>query len=114
MIRVAVIGVGVMGSAIGARLVAMNADVSVFDVDRVKCDALQAKGARVAASARDGTSHADYVITSLNTAEIVEGAVFGPKGIAEAAAPDKLLIDMSSIDMNHAIIMTAKTLHLIA
>ena len=40
MIRVAVIGVGVMGSAIACRLLATGADVTVFDVDQARRDAL--------------------------------------------------------------------------
>jgi 2-hydroxy-3-oxopropionate reductase len=38
------------------------------------------------------------VILSLNSARIVRAAVFGTCGVAEGAAPDTLIIDMSSID----------------
>ena len=106
--QVAVIGVGVMGSAIAGRLLDMQAHVSVFDVEPAKCDALRAKGARVAASPRDATAVAQYAITSLNTADIVEAAVFGTNGVAAAAAPDKLLIDMSSIDAGRTASMAAR------
>ncbi|MDQ0137714.1 2-hydroxy-3-oxopropionate reductase [Neorhizobium galegae] len=40
----------------------------------------------------------DVLITSLNTADIVETVVFGPQGIADGGSAEKLLIDMSSID----------------
>ena len=108
MIRVAVIGVGVMGSAIACRLLATGADVTVFDVDQARRDALKARGARAVASARDATNHADYVITSLNTADIVETAVFGASGVAESAVSDRLLVDMSSIDAGRTAAMAAR------
>ncbi len=108
MIQVAVIGVGVMGSAIAGRLIETGASVMVFDAMPGKTDALVAKGAVAAASARAATETADYVVTSLNSAGIVEKAVFGPGGIAEAANAGKLLVDMSSIDAAKTAEMAAR------
>jgi 2-hydroxy-3-oxopropionate reductase len=108
MIRVAVIGVGVMGSAIAARLLDTGASVHVYDVAAEKCAALAQKGAQVASSARDATAATDFVITSLNTAAIVERAVFAEDGVAAAADASKLLIDMSSIDPAATVTMAAR------
>jgi 2-hydroxy-3-oxopropionate reductase len=96
--RVAVVGVGVMGSAIARRLIDTGVPVQVYDVRRERTAGLAQQGAQVAVSAREATSSADFVILSLNTAPIVESAVFGEEGIAAAADSSKLLIDMSSID----------------
>lgn len=104
---VAVIGVGVMGSAIAARLLAEGHAVVVYDVDPKKLALLKAKVARAAASPSDATK-ADFVILSLNGAGIVERVVFGAKGVAEAGAPTKLLIDMSSTDPESTRIMAAR------
>lgn len=98
VMQVAVIGVGVMGSAIAGRLIDTGAAVAVFDIMPDKCTALAERGARVAAAPADASAEAAFVITSLNNAAIVEEAVFGLRGIAEAATADKLLVDMSSID----------------
>lgn len=95
---VAVVGVGVMGSAIATRLLETGARVAIFDRDPAKMQALAQEGARAAASAADAARNAPFVVTSLNSAEIVEAAVFGPEGVAAAAGADTLLIDMSSID----------------
>jgi 2-hydroxy-3-oxopropionate reductase len=108
MMRVAVIGVGVMGSAIAGRLVDTGAKVHVYDATPGKCDALVAKGAIEAASAQAATAAADYVITSLNSATIVDKAVFGPAGVAAGADSDKLLVDMSSIDAARTAEMAAR------
>ena len=106
--RVAVVGVGVMGSALAGRLLDTGATVAVYDVAADKCRALAARGAQVAGSARDAAAAATFTITSLNSADVVERAVFGAGGIAEAAAADRLLVDMSSIDPGRTAALAAR------
>jgi 2-hydroxy-3-oxopropionate reductase len=77
-LTIGVIGVGVMGSAIAARLLE--------------------RGAQLAESGVSMARRADAVITSLNSAAIVEQAVFAPDGVAAGAAPGLRYIDMGSID----------------
>lgn len=95
---VAVVGVGIMGSAISGRLLEAGHRVTAFDLDPEKTSALAKLGAAVAGSAAEAAASADFVITSLNSAAIVRAAVFGPGGVAESGAAGKMLIDMSSID----------------
>jgi 2-hydroxy-3-oxopropionate reductase len=106
--KIAVIGVGVMGSAIAGRLLESGASLFLFDPTPGTCDALAARGAQVAASAREATAAADFVITSLNSAAVVERAVFGTDGIAAGASAEKLLVDMSSIDAARTAAMAAR------
>lgn len=96
--RVALIGAGAMGGAIGTRLLETGNRLAVFDLDAEKVAALVAQGATAAESAAAAAGAAEFVITSLNAAAIVERAVFGPEGVAEGAAEGTLIIDMSSID----------------
>jgi len=97
--RIAVIGVGIMGSAIARRLLECGHAVSVFDPDKAKVQALQAQGAHAAATAADAAAASDFVITSLNAAAVVERALFGENGVVDAPADaQRLVIDMSSID----------------
>lgn len=96
--KIAVIGAGIMGSAIASRLLEAGQAVTVFDLDSAKVSALAGKGAASAASVAAATQASDFVILSLNHANIVRAAVFGAEGVAEAAGPGKILIDMSSID----------------
>ncbi|RFB79834.1 NAD(P)-dependent oxidoreductase [Methylovirgula sp. 4M-Z18] len=97
-LRVALIGAGAMGGAIGERIVATGHRLTVFDLDQAKVDVLVAKGAQAAPSAADAAAQSDFVILSLNAAKIVRLAVFGEKGVAAGAARGTLIIDMSSID----------------
>lgn len=96
--KVALIGAGAMGGAIGTRLVETGNDLTVFDLDKAKVQELVDRGARAAASAAAAAAACDYVILSLNSAKIVRLAVFADGGIAEGARPGTLIIDMSSID----------------
>lgn len=96
--RVAVVGNGVMGRAISRRLLDTGAAVHVFDTNPEKMQALVASGACASTSPAAACAEADTIIISLNTADIVEQAVFGDQGVASAAGPGKVLVDMSSID----------------
>ncbi|WP_431324219.1 NAD(P)-dependent oxidoreductase [Rhizobium sp. YTU87027] len=96
--RVALIGAGAMGGAIGTRLVQTGNHLTVFDLDAEKVASLTALGASPAASASEAAASADFVVFSLNSPRIVHAAAFGPNGAAAGARPGTLFIDMSSID----------------
>jgi 2-hydroxy-3-oxopropionate reductase len=96
--NVALIGAGMMGNAIGTRLVETGNQLYVFDLDQSKVDALVSKGGHSASSAAEAAATADFVILSLNSAVIAHAAVFGKSGVAEGAKHGTTIIDMSSID----------------
>ena len=96
--KVALIGAGAMGGAIGTRFLETGNSLAVFDLDAEKVAELVAKGATAAKSAADAASGADFIITSLNSSRIVGLAAFGQDGIADGAKPGTVIIDMSSID----------------
>lgn len=97
-LKVALIGAGAMGGAIGTRLVKTGNSLVVFDLDPEKVAALTALGATSAASAAEAAAVSDYVILSLNAPKIVRAAVLAKGGVADGARPGTLIIDMSSID----------------
>ncbi|MGH6761675.1 MAG: NAD(P)-dependent oxidoreductase [Phyllobacterium sp.] len=103
--KIAVIGAGIMGTAIATRLLETGNEVFIFDLDAGKIAALTTKGAHAAASPADAAACSDYVILSLNHADIVRSAVFGSEGVAQSAGQGKLLIDMSSIDPKETVDM---------
>ncbi len=96
--KVALIGAGAMGGAIGTRLIETGSQLTVFDLDAEKVAALTSLGAQSARTAAEAASISDVVILSLNSPKIVRIAVFGKDGVAAGAKPGTLIIDMSSID----------------
>ena len=98
MSKIALIGAGVMGNAIGTCLLEAGHEMSVFDLDQAKVDALVSKGAKAASSAAEAASAADFVFLSLNSPAIVRTAVFGDGGVTSGARAGTIIIDMSSID----------------
>jgi len=96
--NIAVVGAGLMGSAIVTRLVERGHAVHVFDIDAARIVSLAARGAKPASSIAEASRDSNFIIRSLNHADTVRKAVLVEHGIASAATPDKLVIDMSSID----------------
>lgn len=97
-LKIALIGAGAMGGAIGTRLAQTGQTLHVFDLDKEKVAELVAHGAIAANSAAEAAAQSDYIITSLNAPRIVDIAVFGQDGVADGAKSGALIIDMSSID----------------
>jgi 3-hydroxyisobutyrate dehydrogenase len=73
--RVGMLGVGLMGSAMGLRLLEQDVEVVAWDRTVEHVSALEAAGGRAAASPQDALAGASGVITMLPTAEIVVGVV---------------------------------------
>lgn len=107
-LKIGLVGVGVMGTAIATRLLERGHELTVRDADPARLAPLVARGGRAAATGAELAREVDYVIASLNTADIVERVVFGPDGVAAGAGSGKLLIDMSSIDPKATAIMATR------
>ncbi|MEM9031412.1 MAG: NAD(P)-dependent oxidoreductase [Pseudomonadota bacterium] len=95
---IGLVGAGAMGGAIGTRLLEQGNRLSVYDLDPEKVADLVRKGATAASSAAGAAHGSEFVITSLNSAKVVELAAFGTDGIADGASQGTVIIDMSSID----------------
>jgi 2-hydroxy-3-oxopropionate reductase len=106
--KIGLVGAGIMGSAIATRLLQASHRLSVFDIDCEKVAALVDKGALAAGTPQEAAAASDFVITSLNHADIVRMAVFGDHGVASGATAKTLLIDMSSIDPAATKVMAAE------
>jgi len=93
---VAVIGAGIMGSAMARNLVAAGLDVRVWDRSASATGPLADAGALVATSARDAVRDAGVVITMLPTADVVESVIFHG-GVADAFADGCVWAQMGTI-----------------
>jgi 3-hydroxyisobutyrate dehydrogenase len=93
---VAVIGAGIMGSAMTRNLVAAGVNTRVWDRSPAATGPLGDAGAVVAASAQDAVRDADVVITMLPTADAVESVIFDG-GVAGAFTDGCVWAQMGTI-----------------
>ncbi|HEX5695835.1 MAG TPA: NAD(P)-dependent oxidoreductase [Acidimicrobiia bacterium] len=71
--RIGVIGLGVMGSAMAANLLAAGNDVAGFDIDHEKTAGFAQRGGRAGRSAGEVASDSDLVVLSLPTVTALAG-----------------------------------------
>ena len=95
-VAVAVIGAGIMGSAMARNLAAAGLTTRVWDRTAAAAGPLADAGAEVAASARDAVRDAGVVITMLPTADAVESVIFDGQ-VAEAFADGCVWAQMGTI-----------------
>jgi len=96
--KVAVIGIGQMGSGMALRLAETGLDVIGYDLDAATRARVAAQGLKVASSLADALAGRDTVLTSLPDSVAVRSAWLGEGGIVALAAPGSLLVDLSTID----------------
>ena len=94
--KIAILGIGLMGYPIGRRLCEAGLNVQVWNRTRSKAERLQALGATVHDTPSQAVAQADVVITLLDHGAVVADALFA-QGAAAALRSDSLFIDMSSI-----------------
>jgi len=82
----AVLGTGIMGSAMVRRLIVANLRTTVWDRSASATSPLLEAGAQVARSPDMAVQEAAIVITMLPTADVVNEVIFGGK-VAEAFPP---------------------------
>jgi 3-hydroxyisobutyrate dehydrogenase-like beta-hydroxyacid dehydrogenase len=96
--QVGFIGLGNMGSAMAANLLAAGHALTVHNRTPAKAQALVAKGARLAATPGDA-ARGEVVITMLADDHALEHVVFGEHGVLAALAPGAIHLSMSTISM---------------
>jgi len=94
---VGVVGLGLLGHAVSARLRAAGHDVVGHDVVPERVKALVALGGRAGGSVAGVVAEADPVCVILPSLAIVEDVVLGPGGIAAAARGGQTVVQMSTI-----------------
>ena len=92
------VGIGLMGEAMTRNLLDRGYAVTVWNLEPERLDTVVPHGARPAASPAAVAEASDIVMTCVLHTAAVESVVFGRDGIAAAAQPDRLLIDLSTAD----------------
>jgi len=95
--KVAVLGLGTMGSGMAQNLLKAGHTVTVYNRTPAKAEALRTAGARVAGTPAEATRDAEFVIAMLADDQASRDVWFGSDGALEAAGPGTVLIDSSTV-----------------
>ena len=96
--RVAMLGVGTLGSIFAGRLLDAGATLALFDSDDRRVAPFIERGARPATGVADLVRDADLVLVSLPDPAATGKAVLGDSGAVAQCRPGTLIVDTSTID----------------
>jgi len=91
--RVAFLGLGIMGREMAANLVKAGHEVSVWN----RTPGIVVEGARTAASPADAASGVEAIWVCVADTKAVEEVLFGPQGVESSLAEDMIIADSSTI-----------------
>ncbi len=91
--RVAFLGLGIMGRPMAANLVKAGHEVSTWNRSKGK----EVEGARAAASPAEAARGAEVVWMCVSDTEAVEQVLFGPKGVETGLEQGGVVVDSSTI-----------------
>jgi 3-hydroxyisobutyrate dehydrogenase len=92
--KVAVVGLGAMGSRIARRLLDAGHELTVWNRTQAKAETL---GAPVASTPAEAASSAEVVITMVADPPALAAVAEGPEGIAAGADEETTVIEMSTV-----------------
>src|SRR5580704_572486 len=91
--RVAYLGLGIMGRPMAANLVKAGHQVTVWN----RTPGKDVEGARSAPSAAEAARGAEVVWICVSDTSAVESVLFGPQGVEESLADGMTVVDSSTI-----------------
>ena len=102
MTRVAMLGTGVMGSAMARRVAGSGHGVTAWSRPIADAELLLAEGIAVRASAAAAVDGADLVVTMVPDAAAIESFAEEPGGFLDAMAPDAVWVQCSTVGVEAA------------
>jgi 3-hydroxyisobutyrate dehydrogenase-like beta-hydroxyacid dehydrogenase len=96
-VKLGFIGLGNMGSRIAQRLLDHGYQLSAYDLDPAKAEAIAAKSGAVAKNIFELAHTADVLLSCLTNDEAVRSVYTGPAGVFARARPGTIVLEMSTI-----------------
>ena len=93
---IALVGLGLVGTAMAERLLAEQFDVVGFDIDSKKCEHLEQLGGKAVNNPAQVPEQTDRIILSLPDTDVVLEVVEGPEGILESKTLPRYIIDTTT------------------
>jgi 3-hydroxyisobutyrate dehydrogenase len=97
MIKIGIIGTGMLGNAVGLNLLKLGFDLTVYNRTKEKTRELQNNGADVVDSPKNVAENSELVIIVVKDADAVKKVSFGKNGIIEGKHDRLTVADMSTI-----------------
>jgi 3-hydroxyisobutyrate dehydrogenase len=95
--RVAILGLGIMGSGMAGRVLAADFPLTVYNRNREKSLPFEKAGAFVAASPREAASRADIIISIVGDDVASRAVWLGENGALAGAARNSVLVESSTL-----------------
>jgi len=102
MVKIGIIGTGMLGEAVGLHLLNSGYSVSVYNRTKSKTKNLEEKGAEVTEIPSVVAESSDLIITCVKDADAVKQVLFGQDGVISGKHDDMTVADMSTINPNAA------------
>ena len=97
--RVALIGLGLMGSGMARRLLGASFPLTVYNRNPQPAALLAEEGAHVAASPREAAARADVVLSMVSDDVAARAVWLGEQGALAGAARGTVLVDCSTVSV---------------
>lgn len=91
------VGLGVMGSAMSANLMAAGWTVAGYDIDPAAVQAHRDRGGTCVGTPAELAGLADVVLTSLPSSQALLDVMLGPDGLAASAEPGLTVVETSTL-----------------
>ncbi len=92
------IGIGIMGGAMAANLLAAGHELTVYNRDASKCAPLVASGASQVSTPLEVVAAAQITFCMVSDPDAALAVCFSPHGVIQAVGPGKSYVDMTTID----------------
>ena len=100
MMKIGIVGTGMLGEAVGLHLLDVGYKITVFNRSKEKTEKLENKGALVVDSPKNVAENSELVIMVVKDADAVKDVVFGDCGILAGRHEGMCIADMSTINPN--------------
>ena len=100
MKKISFLGLGKMGSVMAPLFIEAGHQLTVFNRNKDKTEALTEQGAMIASNPAEASQASEYVFTMLSDDAAVESVFLSEQGLLSIDVKDKLFIDMSTLKPN--------------
>src|SRR4051812_9911650 len=100
MQKVAVLGLGIMGSGMASNLLKAGFPLAVYNRTRAKAEPFAAQGARVASAPCEAAQGADVIFSMVGDDDASRAMWLGEEGALAGAGPTAVLIECSTLSVD--------------